>query len=613
MLLDYLRLRLTHKQKHCCVSHHPGLQYTPPGLPKPSTRVEEYHPPPCIQPCHLQEMSWWWRRNSNHTRPPMVPAMSPSTTSEQSRTGAPRSTQARRRVPRIIYSTLVVGLGLGGLVALMLVSYWARHEYEAIVHPTSSRYPSWFTYKAGIRTLNLLATLQEKLTPPDLQALQLGLNFYSSVLVYHLATMGCFDAFPPYRIHQRRVAPCLRSEEINLNAPTAMHLPYFKRLLRAATPLHLLDYHEAMDCYTLTPLGARFQSSGSVHAMAVWHDGFSMKAFYDGLHTALMTGDVPFHAAHNATFWTHLSQDPARRRLFDNYMSHLTSRFVEPLADAFEMSMDSSASSSHHTAHRSNDLLRYPSMGKYVCDVGGGSTTSPLLTAILMRYPGAQGVVFDLPEATYAHDSLLQEKWDRDGERGQEGHMTSEADAHQRIKRVSGSFLTEGEMAFKLGGGRGCDVIVMKNILHDWGDAECLLILHNVRDAMLAADRAAGLVRNRRLVVYESLVGAGPVDNTPRTLVDDEDFNNFQCSGGNGRIFSLPAWITGGLRQKNRNNPLYDKLTSVLDLTMLAMLGEAKERTEGEFRALFAEAGFRLVKIVPTKTPLALLLLELAT
>ena len=497
----------------------------------------------------------------------------------------------------------------------MFASHWARHEYEAIVSPRSTRFPSWFTYKAGVRMLNLLTTLQEKLTPPDLQALQLGLNFYSSVVVYHLAATGISDAFPPYRLHQRRGGPCLRSEEINLNAPTAMHLPYLNRLLRAATPLHLLDYHEAKDCYTLTPLGARFQKGGSVHAMAVWQDGFTMKVFYDGLHTALTTGDVPFQAAHNVTLWTFLGQDRARRRLFDNYMSHLTSRFVGPLADAFETSMvtDKGAGDPHRATPRGKDLLRYPSVGKSVCDIGGGSVTSPLLTAILMRYPGTQGVVFDLPETTYAHDPMPQDDLEGEDEKGQDGHLTSEADAHQRMKRVTGSFLTEGEMAYKLGGGRGCDVMVMKNILHDWGDAECLAILRNVRDAMLAPGGSADSVGNRRLVVYESLVGAGPVDDKPRTLVEDEDGNGFPGDGGGGGLMGVPAWIFGGASHKKRNNPLYDKLTGVMDLTMLAMLGEAKERTEGEFRALFAKAGFRLVQIVPTKTPLAVLLLKLAT
>lgn len=124
----------------------------------------------------------------------------------------------------------------------------------------------------------------------------------------------------------------------------------------------------------------------------------------------------------------------------------------------------------------------------------------------------------------------------------------------------------------------------------------------------------ADSVRNRRLVVYESLMGAGPVDDKPRRLLEDEDDSGFQGGGGDGGLFGLPTWITGGVSSpKRRGNPLYDKLTGIMDLTMLAMLGDAKERTEGGFRALFARAGFRLVKIVPTKTPLALMLFELWT
>jgi hypothetical protein len=95
--------------------------------------------------------------------------------------------------------------------------------------------------------------------------------------------------------------------------------------------------------------------------------------------------------------------------------------------------------------------------------------------------------------------------------------------------------------------------------------------------------------------------------------LEDEDDDGFPGDGGGGGLMGVPAWIFGGASNKKRSNPLYDKLTGVMDLTMLAMLGEAKERTEGEFRALFAKAGFRLVNIVPTKTPLALLVLELAT
>jgi hypothetical protein len=45
------------------------------------------------------------------------------------------------------------------------------------------------------------------------------------------------------------------------------------------------------------------------------------------------------------------------------------------------------------------------------------------------------------------------------------------------------------------------------------------------------------------------------------------------------------------------NEPCFAKF---LDLTMLAIPG-GQERTEAEYRTLFAAAGFRLDRVVPTK------------
>ncbi|MGH9795394.1 MAG: methyltransferase [Candidatus Acidiferrales bacterium] len=43
-----------------------------------------------------------------------------------------------------------------------------------------------------------------------------------------------------------------------------------------------------------------------------------------------------------------------------------------------------------------------------------------------------------------------------------------------------------------------------------------------------------------------------------------------------------------------------------LDIEMLAMPG-GRERTEEEFRALFDRAGFRLARVVPTKSPMSVI------
>jgi hypothetical protein len=47
-------------------------------------------------------------------------------------------------------------------------------------------------------------------------------------------------------------------------------------------------------------------------------------------------------------------------------------------------------------------------------------------------------------------------------------------------------------------------------------------------------------------------------------------------------------------------------MTKFLDLQMLILLG-GQERTEAEFRDLFAAAGFRLQRVIPTASPSSVL------
>lgn len=55
---------------------------------------------------------------------------------------------------------------------------------------------------------------------------------------------------------------------------------------------------------------------------------------------------------------------------------------------------------------------------------------------------------------------------------------------------------------------------------------------------------------------------------------------------------------------------IYDRMAAAMDLNMLCMVGEGRERTEAEFRKIFATAGYRLVHAAPTKTPMAVMVLE---
>ena len=98
----------------------------------------------------------------------------------------------------------------------------------------------------------------------------------------------------------------------------------------------------------------------------------------------------------------------------------------------------------------------------------------------------------------------------------------------------------------------GGDAYVMKHIIHDWDDKRASLILKNIYKAMGGKQGA--------VVLLESVIPSGPEPN----------------------------------------------LGKFIDIEMLAFPG-GRERTEEEFRRLFAFSGFELTRVVPTKSPLSVI------
>lgn len=97
-----------------------------------------------------------------------------------------------------------------------------------------------------------------------------------------------------------------------------------------------------------------------------------------------------------------------------------------------------------------------------------------------------------------------------------------------------------------------CDAYVMKAIIHDWNDEACASILK----ACAAALRPGG-----RVLVIEQVV---PPPGVP-------------------------------------------SFAKVLDIEMLVITDGGRERTEAEFAQLFARAGLRLTRVVPTQSPLSVI------
>jgi len=109
---------------------------------------------------------------------------------------------------------------------------------------------------------------------------------------------------------------------------------------------------------------------------------------------------------------------------------------------------------------------------------------------------------------------------------------------------------TVSEGSFFDGVPAGGDTYLLSHIIHDWDEASCLNILGHVRRALPAGGR---------LLVVEMVIPPG------------DEFH--------------PGKLT--------------------DMVMLAFTPGGRERTADEYSTLFAKAGLKLTRVVPTPSPVA--------
>ena len=89
----------------------------------------------------------------------------------------------------------------------------------------------------------------------------------------------------------------------------------------------------------------------------------------------------------------------------------------------------------------------------HLCDIGGGQ--GHLLSNLLVKYPQMKGTVFELESVTKKKELLLAPK----------------LGVKERCSYVDGDMFSEVPSA---------DAYMMKMILHDWSDQECVKILSNI-------------------------------------------------------------------------------------------------------------------------------------
>jgi SAM-dependent methyltransferase len=185
---------------------------------------------------------------------------------------------------------------------------------------------------------------------------------------------------------------------------------------------------------------------------------------------AVRTGRPSFDLVFGAPRFDWLGQNPEAAALFQAAMVALGGDVVDPIATAYEF----------------GDL-------GVVVDVGGGH--GRLLSAILARYPGVDGILFDLPGGIAA------------AEAGLGGPLP-------RCKLVAGDFFESVP--------EGANAYLMKKVLHDWSDDDAVRILANCRRAMAPGGR---------VLVAETVVPPGNAPDPIKVM----DVNMLVVTGGRER------------------------------------------------------------------------------
>ena len=281
---------------------------------------------------------------------------------------------------------------------------------------------------------------------------------------------------------------------------TGTHAPSLYRVLRALATLEVL-VEGADGRFASTTLGDTLRSDGpeSVRrAVIMAGDPSFTRACGEMMHS-VRTGTPAFDHVFGTPFFDYLARHTAAGAVFNGGMANLSELENPTLAAAYDF-----------PAHAC------------VIDVGGGR--GGFLAEVLKAHPTVRGVLYDLPGVV------------------REASVLREAGAAERCEVRSGDFFA----AVPEGG----DVYVVKRILHDWADEQCVRLLRSFRRAMPA--------HGRLLAVDAVLAPAGT-----------RDFG------------TMP------------------------DLLML-VVSPGRERTEAEFRELFTAAGFRLARVISTPSSLAI-------
>jgi hypothetical protein len=281
-----------------------------------------------------------------------------------------------------------------------------------------------------------------------------------------------------------------------------VHAHSLYRVLRACASIGVFS-QDNQKRFSLTPLAEPLLSDapGSLRAFAVMFTTDWQFQTWAELPYSVKTGKPAFDKVFGMPMFEYFWKNQKAGKEFNEAMSSNSAFASEAVLKGYDFSTVSK-----------------------VLDVGGGHGL--LLASILKKYPHLEGILFEVPAIAEEAKDLIEAYGVRD-----------------RCARISGDFI-ESVPA-------GGDIYILKHIIHDWNDEQCIAILSNCRKAM---------ARGGKVLVVEMVLPEG-------------------------------------------NEASIGKL---LDLEMLLFLPGC-ERTESEYGALCNKAGLQLSKVIPTSSPFSII------
>jgi hypothetical protein len=270
---------------------------------------------------------------------------------------------------------------------------------------------------------------------------------WRSQILYAGVKLGLFDYITTNPKHASDIA-----KELKLDCS----LTY--RLLRALASIGVVREEEGQG-FSITPQGEllREDHPQTLKGVLLLEEGPEHYAIWKHLIPMIREGQQnAFVREYGHGLFDHTAENSEYAQVFNQAMSSYSSIQTNWVLDAFN----------------GYDFSKIV----HLCDVGGGR--GHLLSSLLATYPHMKGTVLDLESVTKNKDLLVASKFG----------------VEARCSYVGGNMFKEVPAA---------DAYMMKMILHDWNDDECIKILSNIHKSS---------PENGRLFIAEHLV---PGPETP--------------------------------------------------------------------------------------------------